>query len=121
MELDRDFFDICDRVVDAIEVADPDLLDEVNKVFIYFRFPCDLREIIVEHCSRLIYDNYFDQSEMDDFMDGIKEIENTCYHTAPEDHSILWNKLCRLCAIYVHKYRDTEWAQKISRIIRGLE
>ena len=69
----------------------------------------------LENDLKMEYNNYRK------FVSLIEKIKRDGFYLPPDNHYILWEKLAKVCYIYLTKYQHTSWAEKISRVIRNLE
>ena len=132
----RNFAIVANRVINAIDYYDnTDItrIQRLKKVVILVSSLNEFAEegvlitkphIIEKIYRRLEIAEIVDKMDYDTYREFVNRVENikcSSLYVPPEAHTILWEKLAKLCAMYLDKYWETSWAQKISRIIRDIE
>lgn len=74
---------------------------------------------ISERIQKLEIESKMDYSNYKKFVEKIDKIQRDGIYLPPYGRLILWEKLSRLCYIYLSNYKNTEWGKKASLIIRG--
>src|ERR1044072_1641564 len=106
----RNFFDVCDQIVEELVVINNADLTNANQLLIKLRFPADLRECVLEFLFDALNKDQMNHTEADDFLHTIEKIKRSIYYLPPEDSTIVWEKLSRACYNHLEVFSHTPWA-----------